>query len=358
MISDPIYKRDSNGNIREWRYQVNGDSWRTHSGIVGGAVVTSGWTVCTPKSQATAEAQAQFEAEAEMKKKLERTYHRSIDTIDTPVIFEPMLAKSYTSTTFPVISQPKLDGIRCVATADGLFTRQGKPITAAPHILEALASFFEIEPDAILDGELYNHDLKDDFNEITSIVRRQKNSAEDLEKAARMIQYHVYDAYHEDLGWGRRMQPFTNWLLTQQGTSPIHAVATSVVTSQEALDNLYGQYLTDGYEGQMVRLEGAYEKKRSKLLLKRKEFQDEEFTIIDIQEGLGNWAGYGKKLVCQLPDGREFGAGVKGNQAFTKELLANKDRYVGKKATIQFFALTPDGVPRFPVAVKFDRIDA
>jgi ATP-dependent DNA ligase len=74
------------------------------------------------------------------------------------------------------------------------------------------------------------------------------------------------------------------------------------------LDAAYANCLEEGYEGQMVRLDGPYEQKRSKLLLKRKEFQDAEYDLVRVDEGLGNWAGYGKKAVLRLPDGREFGA--------------------------------------------------
>jgi DNA ligase-1 len=99
----------------------------------------------------------------------------------------------------------------------------------------------------------------------------------------------------------------------------------------------------------MHRLDAPYEQKRSKTLRKRKEFQDEEFKVIRIEEGLGNWSGMAKRVVCQLPDGREFGAGIKGGMERARELL-NETHHV---ATIQFFAYTPDGVPRFPVATKF-----
>ena len=44
---------------------------------------------------------------------------------------------------------------------------------------------------------------------------------------------------------------------------------------------------------------------------------------------------------------------VKGNFDYLKEVLDNKDYYIGKLATIKFFQLTPDGIPRFPYAIAF-----
>ena len=94
-----------------------------------------------------------------------------------------MLAQKYEDRkdglVYPLYSQPKLDGIRCIVSWDdnnGLVakTRNGKVIDAVPHILNSLELFFINDPDAVLDGELYNHDLKDNFNKITSLVRKQK----------------------------------------------------------------------------------------------------------------------------------------------------------------------------------------
>jgi DNA ligase-1 len=354
VISTPIYKRDSVGNIRVWQYEVEGDRWRSFAGILDGALVESGWTVCTPKSRPTPEEQALFEAQAEEKKKLERDYHRSIDTIDTPLFFKPMLAKAYEAVTFDrrVSSQPKLDGIRCIATAKGLFSRQGKRFLACPHVEEALEPLFAADPNLVLDGELYNHDLKADFNAITSAVRKQKPSDLDIEQSRSLIQYHVYDLPIPATPFTKRWAELAEIIDPVLG-STIKLVDTVLDVDQIALDLLNVQYAEEGYEGQMVRLDAAYEQKRSKHLLKRKEFQDAEFRVIGVEEGLGNWAGYAKRLVLTLPDGREFGAGVKGNQDFTRQLLADRERFIGGEATIRFFAYTPDGIPRFPVAVDF-----
>ena len=101
----------------------------------------------------------------------------------------------------------------------------------------------------------------------------------------------------------------------------------------------------------MIRLAGAYENKRSAKLLKRKEFIAEEFPIVSLHAGLGNWAGYVKRGVLRLPDDRTFGAGIRGNQPFLKAVLDEAEEYEGGTATLRFFGYTPDGVPRFPVIV-------
>ena len=91
---------------------------------------------------------------------------------------------------------------------------------------------------------------------------------------------------------------------------------------------MYGEYTEAGYEGQMVRQNTAYECKRSKNLLKRKEFITEEFEVVNVEEGNGNWSGYAKRFVLKMPNGTQFSSGIRGSQAKLKELL-NADTPIG-----------------------------
>jgi DNA ligase-1 len=352
VLVDTIYKKDSKGKVRFWQAEYVGNQWWTTSGLLDGKAVSTAPTICTPKSQPTAEAQAEFEARAERQKKLDRDYHASIDDIDRVKMFKPMLAEKYEGgVTFPVYTQPKLDGIRCIATAKGLFSRQNQLILGVPHIEAELAPLFAKDPDLILDGELYNHDLKADFEQIVSIVRKKKPSPDDLIKSEAVIQYHIYDCPSAPGNFQARFSHLREIGSTTNVAKSCFLVESYWIGNTEDLDRFYANFLEAGYEGQMVRLDAPYDNKRSKSLLKRKEFLDGEFPIIEIEEGLGNWAGYAKKVTCRLPDGRSFGAGIRGTQSFTKDLLANRDKQT--QVTVRYFTPTGDGIPRFPVAVAF-----
>jgi DNA ligase-1 len=361
---DPIYKRDTNGKVRVWIAQVGFNigstdtaGYRSISGLEDGAKVTHEWDLTTPKNVGRSNAtnaveQAYAEANASRTNKLERGYFLVLAAIDSFDKFRPMLAHKYEETTvdFPTITQPKLDGIRCIARKDGLWTRQGKEIVSCPHISKALEKFFSQYPEAILDGELYNHDLKDDFNKITSLVRKTKPTEADTAEAAATVQYHVYDfPSAAKLRFSVRMEELTK--LSNWDKQIIPIVQTDIAESQEQLDEIYGQYLEDGYEGQMVRLDKPYESKRSKSLLKRKEFITDEFHVVETLEGKGNWRGYVKRFVLQLPDGTQFGAGVRGNQATLKAMFDEGVKPTW--ATLRYFTPTPDGIPRFPVVIDW-----
>lgn len=353
----PLYKRTSTGATQVWYQELEGRCYRTITGQLNGEKTVTGWVVAEGtnigrSNERTPEQQAVFEVKANYTKKLEQGgYHESIEDIDHQKFFKPMLAHKFEEWAGDCYSQPKLDGMRCIATAEGLFSRNGKPIVSVPHIVEALAPLFEEDPDLIFDGELYNHDLRDDFNRIMSLVKKSKP----CEEARDVVQYHIYDVASSDRAFSDRLHYLRR--LTSLQHPAIRIVETWLVQKSESLDRLFSEYLSAGYEGQMVRIDAPYEQKRSKNLLKRKEFQDGEFTLIGLEEGLGNWAGYAKRAIFRLKDGREFGAGIRGSQDFCKALLAERQSHIGKPATIRFFNYTPDGIPRFPVVTEFSRVD-
>jgi ATP-dependent DNA ligase len=158
-----------------------------------------------------------FEAHAEKDKKLAREYRKSRDDVDTAqsAWVKPMLAHKYEGWSGPCFSQPKLDGVRCIATSSGLFSREGKPIYGVPHIQEELETFFSTH-DKVLDGELYNHDLHDDFNAIVSVVKKQNPTAAQVALSAQLVHYHVYDMPDDTMTFGQRTAWLRNFLPTKR----------------------------------------------------------------------------------------------------------------------------------------------
>ena len=353
QVFDTLYKRTSTGAVQIWFMEVDGDKYRSTSGQIDGKKTTTEWTVAKPKNEGkanatTAEQQAIAEVEAEYKKKLKRDYKRDLDAIDTIERFKPMLADKWGDRKAKVTQQyvhmqPKLDGIRCIAKKNGLWTRNGERILGAPHIHDQLQPLFDRMPDLILDGELYNHEFKDDFNAIVSCVKKTKPTEEDLKLSAERIQYWVYDMPSE----GNFEKRFNRLQTIVTGIANVVLTDTLLVATT-LVDKHAAEWIELGYEGAMVRLPGKYENKRSKTLLKWKEFQDEEFPIVDIQEGDGNRSGMAARVIVSLPDGRTFSSGIIGNVEYCKQLLADRDTHLGKLATIVFQHYTPDGVPRFP----------
>lgn len=356
-----LYKKDSNGNIRTWYMESSGAKMRTVSGVRGGKQVTSTWKSTVAKNvgranATTASEQALIEIKAIYKKKLESSYHARLKDVDKAINFNPMLAAKWEDLKdkieYPVAVQPKLDGVRAIAKADGIWSRQGKRFLSIPHIEEQLAPLFKKYPDMILDGELYNHDLRDDFNQIISLVRKTKPTEEQLAESAEIVEFHVYDfGHYADLPFFDRAQALLDFTETNKEQIPsVVFVETWQADTEEEIDDLYGEHIGQGFEGGMVRLNLPYENKRSKSLLKRKDFSDAEFEIVEVLEGQGNWSGYAKHLTIRLPDGQTQNCGMAGTQEYLKTVLAEKEDYIGGQATVHYFNETPDGKLRFPVS--------
>lgn len=395
-----IYKRTATGAIQQWQAEVDEDKgrYRTIYGQVDGAITTTEWTQCVTtnpgkKSERLPTEQAIFEVEAAYKKRLDKEYHSDINNIDTVLVRLPMLAKEYNEHKHKlnfddsVYVQPKLDGIRTTACSKMLQSRNGKEFAGMPHIIEALEKIFQDYPDLVFDGELYNHELKEDFDTICSNVKKKNPSLEDIMAAREAIQYHVYDIFdgaYDIFSDGTANFAARRNLLVHllEGLAPtIQVVETHRVLSEEAIDAYYEQFLEDGYEGQMVRRNASYVNKRTDNLLKRKEFIDEEFILVDIISGEGNWTGYAKSALLKLDDEsiarrkemakqpglnaqeikdllkETFSSGIKGSRDKLKEILENKDDFIGTPTTIKYFNRTPKLVPRFPVVKEFNRED-
>jgi DNA ligase-1 len=256
--------------------------------------------------------------------------------------------------TYPIYSQPKFDGIRCIVTSEGMFSRNGKPIISAPHIREGLQPLFDENPDLIFDGELYADKFANDFNKIVSLVKKTKPTDADLKESKKNIEYHIYDL---PSAGGTFENRFFNNLIKMYDTLPKYCVLvkTMVCRNENEVNILYGDCVEEGYEGQMLRLNKEYENKRSKSLMKHKSFVDEEYTILDIVEGEGNRTGTAGYMVFETENGDRFKSNVKGTWEETAEMLKNKKKLIGKEATIKYFNLTPVGIPRFPYVVNIDR---
>lgn len=364
-----IYKLDENGNIRVWSMEVDGARYRTISGIENGKMVESGWIEAKgknigKKNETSPELQAQLTVDRKYIEQLSTGYYSTIEDArnNKSVVFEAMLAQDYKKLKKPiefkqfslshVYSQPKLDGLRAYITRNGAFSRNHKKWLTIPHILETLKPFFEKFPNAVIDGELYNHAMKNEFEKIVSLTRKQIPTAEDLADSARLVEYHIFDIFDFDrpeMDFGGRIF----WVNEEFHSLPmIKIVQTDYITDQFGMDEKFAEYMEQGYEGQMIRIDGPYEMRRSKFLLKRKEFDDAEFKIERIESGQGNWDGAAKRVYIRLENGDIQKSGIDGNYETLKKVLEDADSYVNTDATVRFQGRTADGKLRFPV-VKY-----
>jgi len=364
MIYKPLYKRATNGKINQWTVEVEDNKFRTIAGYSDGIQTTTKWTVCDgknigKKNETSPNQQAEAETEALYRKRKEVGYFENINECDNSVYFQPMLAKDWNDekhkVKFPIYSQPKLDGIRCIVKKDGMWSRNGKLIIAAPHIFEILKPLFEINPSLIFDGELYADKFANDFNKICSLIKKTKPTSDDLLESQISIQYHIYDLPSYNVVFTERYKHLSKILKNYNPS--IVVVKTDQVDNMNDLSGYYEDYINEGYEGQILRVDKEYQNKRSKYLLKHKTFVDEEYTILDVEEGFGNKKGMVGSFVFKTKEGTIFNSSPKFNWEECTRLWNERDTLIGKSATVKYFNLTPSGVPRFPYVIKIGRED-
>lgn len=375
----PLYKRDTKGKLRVWYMERLGAQFHTVAGLDGGALTTSAWTDAVGKQKRSDVEQAIFEINAAYAHGLKREYFETPAEADGPKrFFKPMRAEKYAEaggkklaawegvlqrlakagfTPAPdnptgVWAQPKLDGFRSITQASGLTTREGQSIVAVPHIGEVLSGFFAVNPDAVLDGELYNHGLATDFESLVSILKKKVDIAPEQFAFARdWVQLHVYDyaAPHvAHLPFSQRFAALKAEVgpIADASDGIIQIVETLPVTCEADVERLRNHYIDEDYEGEIVRLDlGGYENGRSWQSLKNKVFDDDEFEVVSILEGKGNYKGYAKKVLCRMKDGRTFEASIKGERGPKLAALLTETH---KEVTIRFFGYTRGGtgVPR------------
>ena len=365
-----LFSRTSSGSVEQWTIETRDGGHRVTHGMVGGKLITTEWTKCETtnpgkKNERAPEAQAIFEAQAKWDKRYKKEPARTsleeldafLDSGDAAPVAMTAKTVDFEDLQFPVYAQPKLDGMRALITKDGAFSRGTERWNNINHILENLKPLFAQFPDLVLDGELYNHELAADFNTIGSILRIKDPTAEEKENSRKNIQFWWYDVQipsKPKTPVEERLQLIQALFMQFCDARYFVPVPTLFCKDKEELDIAYDKWLEELYEGQMIRIPGTpYEFKRSKFLLKRKEFIDQEFLVHDITEGVGNRSGMAGRVICSLPNGTKFKANLKFRRPMLKELLKDAPKYRGQFATIRFFHYTPDGIPRFGRATAF-----
>ena len=258
----------------------------------------------------------------------------------------------------PVFMQPKLDGVRCLIQYERhikpredvvvAYSRTGKEWKNIQHILVELKPFFQKHPNVVLDGELYNHDFKDDFEQIISMTRKTKPDAWARQESKLCVQFHCYDIVNKKMKFSTR----DNWIAKNLPTSYcVKHLITLYISDELSAKTGHQMNLDAGYEGSIIRLDTPYQCKRSHSLRKFKDFSDAEANIVGYEEGKGKRAGTLGKFLMQDDDGNQFGCppGKGHNYKDLARMLTEIHKYMGQRATFTFFERTKAGSYRHPL---------
>ena len=270
----------------------------------------------------------------------------------------PMLANKYEPASsskkrkgivFPCFVQPKLDGLRCVVYLNGgrptYQSRTGGYFQVLQHLDHEIMYILSQNPNAILDGELYTSEIP--FEELAGIIKKKTLSEKDKQKIE-CVQYHVYDLVMENTPFRERLTILQH--MVSADFQNLKLVQTYLTDTPQHFKEKFGEYVSHGYEGIMLRnTEGLYQENyRSNDLMKYKEFFEAEYKIIDYREATGRDSGT-VIWECETPEGRQFSVRPRGTQEARREWFLNGKSMVGKQLTVIYQELSEMGVPRFPV---------
>lgn len=363
-----LYKKTSTGATQMWSIGVDANTIIVNFGQVDGKiqrteeVIKNGKNIgranaTTPEEQALAEATAKWEGKIK-KGYVEDVSRAEAGEKDIDGGYDCMLAHKFADhghkIKYPAYTQPKLNGHRCLATIrDGvakLWSRTRKPITSCPHIIEELQKVYPTGYHEI-DGELYNHAYKDNFEELASLIRQEtpaKNCTE--------VQYHVYDNPSSERFRGRISKlsyNIGNYEMVNGPCNYIKVVETICVNDEDAMMIAFETFLKQGYEGSMARNdEGEYQGKRSYNLQKVKEFLDADYPIVGVKEGRGGYAGCGI-FICKNPAGDVFDVKMRGPKERLMDFFNDHSLWQGKELVVKYQYISKYGIPIFPVGERF-----
>ena len=133
----------------------------------------------------------------------------------------------------------------------------------------------------------------------------------------------------------------------------VHYVPTYKVRKhEEALNMHHDAFLSNGYEGSILRDGSAlYKHGRSYGLMKFKDFSDAEATIVGYEIGQGKRTGTLGKFLMMDDDGNRFGCPPGKGYTYKDmaAMLKNIDDYIGQRATFTYFQRTNAGSYRHPL---------
>lgn len=263
MKFDKLYANASNGKIKTWQIEADGNTMIIRNGYIDGKIAIQSKKIVGKNigrsNETSNNEQCVLECQAKHQKKLDEQYtanKNNIKEYEDQKVLLPMLALDYHKRKhdikFPCYIQPKLNGVRCIYQNNKFMSRKGKEYTTLQH-LEPELKLLGIK---IPDGEIYIKDLS--LQEIIRRVKKERGEKTDE------LEYWIYDQIND-----KTFEERNKDILAKHLHSVPHKVVyvpTILVKSEESIKEWHDKWVAEGFEGAIVRnRNGLYKvKHRSK----------------------------------------------------------------------------------------------
>lgn len=254
----------------------------------------------------------------------------------------------------------KIDGLRCLIYMgdDGelhTVSRGSMNYDAAMYEILShpdLIKLFKENEGLIMDGECYKHGYS--LQQLNSVARTQVKAV-DYE----VLQFYWYDIVDLNLDTTARINKIKKLAkplnLTfdpdrefKEDELRIQLVPHVEVSGWNNIMKLHNDYVEEGWEGLVIRLQTSMygPNKRTNDWIKVKSYQDSEFKIVGISEGLRE---EDMCFILTTETGIEFKAKPIGPRELKQQYRNDLQLLIGKYATVKYFYLSDEGCPLQPV---------
>jgi len=359
------------GKVKQWQVSVSENepengivtaNYTIEHGYVNGKIQSNTKIIRKGKNigksnETTPVQQAVLEAKSNWKSHRDQNYELTHpDPKFIPRHILPMLANKYKAKKpnikFPCYGQPKLNGVRCLNMMAPRFdhpifsSRNAKIYETLSHLVDEKDILHKLVQNGIMpDGEIYKHGWT--FQKIIKAVKKTKEYTPQLE-------YWLYDLatfepkFQEE--YDMRLKTLTN--VCEKSNLQVKLTPTVILNNHDEVIQYHNKWVQEGFEGIILRnIKGKYiYQYRSSNLLKYKEFEDKEFSIIGSDQGTGLEEGC-VVWICEQEEGTSFRVRPKGTREDRRQLFIDTKKYIGEPLTVRFQERSEDNVPIFPVGI-------
>lgn len=259
------------------------------------------------------------------------------------------------------LSSRKLDGIRVNAIIkddDVVFkSREGKIFTTLSKVKEAILKCKQLIKISnkiggiVLDGEMCIVDKygNEDFQSIIKLIRRKDFTIDNPKyKIFDILTYKNFMDEEKSKNLSERLNIIEEYKSRGEFDGGIlHPVEFILIRDQSHFEVLKKEAAEKNWEGLIIRKDVPYEAKRTKNMLKVKEFIDAEFKVTEAVMGMIRYIVKGKEIeeemlsaITIMHKGYPVSVGSGFSIDFRKECYKDPSKIVGKTVCVKYFEET------------------
>jgi DNA ligase-1 len=248
----------------------------------------------------------------------------------------------------------KLDGCRCIMKVENgnirFFSREGHEFFTLGKIAEEYKEMHNVPTNAVFDGEIcvLDKDGNENFKLIMKEIKKKDHTIQNpMFIVFDMLNPDEFDNKTSERTYGERYKVLKNWICMNHPPFKTMRVLEQIGYNKRTMDEMQKKAKDGGWEGLILRKNCEYKGKRSRDILKVKEFFDAEYKVLDVEIGpfrINTPAGEKTIETLTAVVIEHKGNRVSVGSGFTLderyEFYKDTKKIIGKVITVQYFEET------------------